>query len=232
MLKISGEGFCKAGSTGVDLNSVEQVARQILEVHELDREVAVVVGAGNLVRGATYRDQGMVAATADYMGMVATLINALALQDTLERLGVETRVMSAIEMGQVCEPYIRRRAVRHLEKGRIVIMAGGTGNPFFTTDTAAALRATEIGADVLLKATQVDGVYTADPQTNPDARRFETLTFMEVIREQYRVMDMAAVDLCMNNDLPIIVFNLWEAGNMKRVVLGEEIGTLIHCKKD
>ena len=210
LLKISGEGFCEAGGKGVDLPSVEIIARQILEVHGLGIELA----------------------TADYMGMVATVINALALQDTLERLGAPTRVLTAIEMGQVAEPYIRRRAVRHLEKGRIVIMAGGTGNPFFTTDTAAALRATEISADVLLKATQVDGVYTADPQKDPNAQRISRLDFMEVIREQYRVMDMAAVDLCMNNNLPIIVFNLWESGNMKRVVLGEELGTLIHGKPE
>lgn len=227
LLKISGEGFGKAGEKGVDPFEVARIARQLQEVHALGREVAVVMGAGNLVRGALFEASGMDRVTADHMGMVATMINALSLQDQLEQLGVEVRTLTALPTGNVVESYVRRRAIRHLKEGRIVLLAGGTGHPFFTTDTTAALRAAEIGADVLLKATQVDGVYDADPATTPTARRFDHLDYMEVVRERYRVMDLTAIAMCMEQQLPIVVFNLWEPGNMKRVVEGAPVGTLI-----
>jgi uridylate kinase len=206
---------------------VKAFAQEIKEVKELGCELALVIGGGNIFRGAIASEIGMDRASADTMGMLATVINSLALQDALEKLGVSTRVLSAIEMRQVAEPYIRRRATRHLEKGRIVIFAGGTGNPYFTTDTTASLRAMEVGAEVILKATKVDGVYDADPFKTADARKFDELSYIEVLNRELKVMDSTAISLCMDNNLPIIVFNLMEKGNIKRVVSGESIGTLV-----
>jgi len=228
LLKVSGEGFCKPGGSGLDSAEVAAIARQVQEVAETGCELAIVVGGGNFVRGVTLSQEAHVTrATADYMGMVATVINALALQDSLESLSVSTRVQSAIEMKDVAEPFIRRRAIRHLEKKRVVILAGGTGNPFFTTDTCAALRANELGAEVLLKATKVDGVYSEDPQKNPKARRFDRLTYDDVVRQNLRIMDTAAISLCRDNHIPIVVFNLKHESNIRRVVAGEPIGTFI-----
>ena len=228
LLKVSGEGFCKPGQTGLDPQEVDAVARQVRDVAEAGCELAIVVGGGNFLRGMALAQGARVTrATADYMGMVATVINALALQDALESLGVLTRVQSAIEMKDVAEPFIRRRAIRHLEKGRVVILAGGTGNPFFTTDTCAALRANELGAQVLLKATKVDGVYSDDPNTNPDARRFDRLTYDDVVQKGLKILDVAAISLCRDNHIPIIVFNLKREGNIRKVVAGETIGTFI-----
>jgi uridylate kinase len=206
---------------------VRAVAAQIKAVHERGVEVAVVIGGGNFVRGARAAERGIERATADYMGMLATVINALALQDALEHMGRPARTMTAIQMPQVAEPYIRRRAVRHLEKGRVIILAAGTGNPYFTTDTTAALRAVEIEAEVILKATKVDGVYTADPVTHPDAIKFDRLDYLEVLNRGIEVMDNTALTLCMDNGVPIIVFDLLKEGNIERVVLGEKIGTLV-----
>ena len=228
LLKVSGEGFCKPGGSGLDSAEVVTIGRQVQEVAETGCELAIVVGGGNFLRGVTLSEKAHVKrATADYMGMVATVINALALQDSLETLGVGTRVQSAIEMKDVAEPFIRRRAIRHLEKKRVVILAGGTGNPFFTTDTCAALRANELGAEVLLKATKVDGVYSEDPQKNPKARRFDRLTYDDVVRQNLRIMDTAAISLCRDNHIPIIVFNLKQESSIRRVVAGEPIGTFI-----
>jgi uridylate kinase len=228
LLKVSGEGFCKTGGSGLDSEEVGTIARQAQEVIATGCELAIVVGGGNFLRGVTLSQEAHVKrATADYMGMVATVLNALALQDTLETLGVVTRVQSAIEMKDVAEPFIRRRAIRHLEKGRVVILAGGTGNPFFTTDTCAALRANELGAEVLLKATKVDGVYSDDPRKNPKARRFDRLTYDDVVRQNLRIMDTAAISLCRDNHIPIVVFNLKHEGSIRRVVAGEPIGTFI-----
>ena len=228
LLKVSGEGFCKPGQFGLDPQETRTIARQAKEVQARGCELAIVVGGGNFLRGVAFAQEADVRrATADYMGMVATVLNALALQDTLEAMGADTRVQSAVEMRQVCEPYIRRRAIRHLEKGRIVILAGGTGNPFFTTDTCAALRASELGAEVLLKATKVDGVYSDDPQKNPKARRFERITYGQITRRDLKILDLAAIDLCRQNRIPIVVFNLKVEGNLGRVVSGEPIGTLI-----
>ena len=212
---------------GIDGNTVKAFAQEIKEVKELGCELALVVGGGNIFRGAIASEIGMDRASADTMGMLATVINSLALQDALEKLGVSTRVLSAIEMRQVAEPYIRRRATRHLEKGRVVIFAGGTGNPYFTTDTTASLRAMEVGAEVILKATKVDGVYDADPLKHEGANKFEELSYIEVLNRELKVMDSTAISLCMDNNLPIIVFNLMEKGNIKRVVSGEPIGTLV-----
>jgi uridylate kinase len=203
------------------------IARQIGEVHRLGVEIAIVVGGGNIFRGLAAAAKGMDRATGDYIGMLATVMNALALQDALEKEGIATRVMSAIGMNEVAEPYIRRRAVRHLEKGRVIILAAGTGNPYFTTDTAAALRAVEIGAEIILKATKVDGVYSADPLQHPDARRYDALTYSDVLTERLQVLDATAVSLCMENTLPIIVFNLNEKDNIRNAALGEPVGTLI-----
>jgi len=212
---------------GIDPVVIDSVAGEIKEVHEMGVEIAVVIGGGNIFRGLAATAIGMERASADYMGMLATVLNALALQDALDKKGVVTRVQSAIEMRALAEPYIRRRAIRHLEKKRVVIFAAGTGNPYFSTDTAAALRAIEIGAEVILKGTKVDGVYDADPMTHKSAVKFESLSYLEVLQRGLKVMDATAISLCKDNNLPIIVFNLREKGNVKRVVMGEEIGTLI-----
>ena len=227
LLKISGEALLGDRQYGVDPAMTSFIAKQIGDVQAAGVEVAVVVGGGNIFRGMAAAARGMDRATGDYMGMLATVMNGLALQDALEKAGVQTRVMSAIAMNEVAEPYIRRRAVRHLEKGRVVIFAAGTGNPYFTTDTAAALRAVEIGAEVMLKATKVDGVYDADPLTHPDAIRHEHLTFSDVLQDRLQVLDATAVSLCMENGLPIVVFDLHRAGNIRRVALGEPVGTRI-----
>ncbi|MBN1344553.1 MAG: UMP kinase [Phycisphaerae bacterium] len=229
MLKISGEGFCKPGGNGLDAEELERIAREIIDVVKLGAQLAVVVGGGNFLRGSAVSAKvGLQEVTAHYMGMIATVINALALQDTLERMGVETRVQSAIQVDRVCEKFILRRSLRHLEKGRVLILASGTGNPFFTTDTCAALRAVELNADVLLKATKVNGVYDADPEKVPDARFYDRLGYNEVIDQRLAVMDLSAVDMCQRKQLPILVFNLKQPGNMRRAVLGREpIGTLI-----
>ncbi|MFQ6047741.1 MAG: UMP kinase [Phycisphaerae bacterium] len=228
VLKISGEGFCKPGGWGIDGQELSRIANQIAEVAELGTELAVVVGGGNFLRGDTIASQTQIQpSTGHYMGMLATVINALALQDTLESMGLQTRVQSAISVAQVCEPFIRRRCIRHLEKRRVVILASGTGNPFVTTDTCAALRATEIGADALLKATKVDGVFDDDPTINPAAKRFDRLGYDEVIDRRLKVMDVSAVDICQQHGVLIVVFSLARCGNMKRVVLGEPVGTII-----
>ncbi len=227
LIKLSGEALGGDDGVGVSPASLEDMASQIEEVHELGVEVVVVVGGGNIYRGAGSEKKGIERATGDYMGMLATVINALALQDALEKRGVATRVQSAITMSQVAEPFIRRRAVRHLEKNRVVIFGGGTGNPYFSTDTAAALRANEIGAEVILKATKVDGIYDSDPKLNPKAKRFAHITYIDALQKQLKVMDSTAFSLCMDNKMPIIVFDLFKQHNLKRVVLGEVVGTLV-----
>ena len=227
LLKLSGEALMGDQGFGIDPAVATQVARDIAEVRALGVEVAVVIGGGNIFRGVAASTKGMDRATGDYMGMLATVINALALQDALEHQELTTRVQTAIEMRQVAEPFIRRRAMRHLEKGRVVIFAAGTGNPFFTTDTAAALRAVEIKADVIMKATKVDGIYTADPVTNLAATRYDRISHLGVIEQGLKVMDSTAITLCMDNRLPIIVFNLRTPGNLRRAVLGEPVGTLV-----
>ena len=227
LLKLSGEALMGEAGYGIDPAVLESLARQIRDVREVGVEFAIVVGGGNIFRGLAASSTGMDRAQADYMGMLATVMNSLALQDALERVGVFTRVMSAIEMSQVAEPYIRRRATRHMEKGRVVILAAGTGNPFFTTDTTAALRALEIGADVVMKATKVDGVYDSDPKKNPDAVRFDEVTYIDVLSKGLQVMDSTAVSLCMDNDLPILVFNMEVEGNIMRALKGEPVGTLV-----
>lgn len=227
LIKLSGEALMGAQKFGIDHTAVDSIARQIRGVHELGVEVAVVVGGGNMIRGAHLVEAGLDRATGDYMGMLATTINSLALQNALERVGIFTRVLSAIHMAEVAEPFIRRRAVRHLEKKRVVIFAAGTGNPYFTTDTAAALRAMEIRAEVILKATKVDGVYDSDPIENQDATLFEELTYLEVLEKGLKVMDATAISLCMDNNLPIIVLNLFDGGNIRRAVLGERVGSII-----
>ena len=227
LLKLSGEALMGEGKYGIDTNVLAQIASEVKEVVEEGGEVALVIGGGNIFRGVSGAAKGMDRSSADYMGMLATVINSLALQDALEKIDVSTRVQSAIEMRQVAEPYIRRRASRHREKHRVVIFAAGTGNPFFTTDTAAALRAMEIRADVMLKATKVDGVYTADPVKDPSARRYATLSYMDVLQKELKVMDATAVSLCMDNDMPLVVFDLTARGNVMRVVMGEDVGTLV-----
>ncbi len=228
LLKLSGESL--AGSElPLDPLQADDVARRICEVHEMGVEVAVVIGAGNLWRGKVGLERGMDRATADYMGMLATVMNALALMDAIEQAGVNVRVQTAIEMHAVAEPYIRRRAIRHLEKGRVVIFGGGTGNPYFSTDTAAALRAMEIGADVVIKATKVDGVYDSDPKRNPNAVRFTSLSYIETLNRRLEVMDSTAISLCMENNLPILVLNLWDPESLRRALLGEPVGTLVHA---
>src|SRR3954470_6685889 len=228
LLKISGEGFCHEGGFGIEAEQLEDIARQCVQVAKMGVELAIVVGGGNFIRGATFAEDGHIPrATADYMGMLATVLNAVALQETMEGLGQPTRVLSAISVHSVAEPFIRRRAVRHLEKGRAVVLAAGTGNPFFTTDTCAALRATEIQADVLLKATKVDGIYTADPKKDRDAVLLKDATYEEVHRRQLRVMDLTAITLCMEQKIPLVVFNLKTPGNIARVLRGEPVGTKI-----
>ena len=227
LLKLSGEALGGEGGTGICPEAVHDMALQIQEVRELGVEVVVVIGGGNIFRGLAGSERGIERATGDYMGMLATIINSLALQDALEKLGVETRVQSAITMAQIAETFIRRRAVRHLEKGRVVIFGGGPGNPYFSTDTAAALRANEIGAEVILKATKVDGIYDSDPKKNPDAKRFVQITYLHALQKQLKVMDSTAFSLCMDNKMPIVVFDFFRAHNLKRVVLGEKVGTLV-----
>ena len=227
VLKLSGEALQGKLGHGIDSGVTVSIAKRIKEVHKLGLEIAIVIGGGNIFRGATAESAGLDRSTADYMGMLATVINGMALQDALEKEGVFTRVMTAIEMRAVAEPYIRRRAMRHLEKGRVVVFVGGTGNPYFTTDTTAALRAIEIEAEVILKATKVDGVYSADPKKVKNAKRYKQLKYLDVIKRNLRVMDVTAVSLCMDNKLPIIVFNLFEKGNIKKVILGENIGTVV-----
>jgi len=232
LLKLSGEALMGRQTYGIGEKVLAGPSSEIREVTSLGVQVALVVGGGNIFRGIrTSKDFGIDRASADYMGMLATVINSLALQDMLERDGVTTRVLSAIEMRAIAEPYIRRRALRHLEKGRVVIFAAGTGNPYFTTDTAAALRAMEINADVILKATKVDGVYDRDPMVDPKARKFARLAYIDVLQKDLKVMDATAISLCMDNDLPIVVFNLTKRGNILKVVLGEKIGTVVHGGK-
>jgi uridylate kinase len=229
LLKLSGEAFADAQhGFGIDPRIVASIARQIAEAKQIGTELALVIGGGNIIRGLSASAQGTDRTTADYMGMLGTVINALAMQDALEKEGVQTRVQTAISMQSVAEPYIRRRAMRHLEKGRVVIFAGGTGNPYFSTDTTAALRALEIGADVILKGTRVDGVYDSDPLENPGAEMFSSVDYLEVLSRGLKVMDSTAISLCMDNQLPIVVFNL-KAGNVVRVLSGEEVGTLVHA---
>jgi uridylate kinase len=227
MLKVSGEVLKERRSLGISISMLRRVSEEIKEINEMGIQVAVVVGGGNIFRGASSLAIGMDRATADHMGMLATLINSIALQSILEKIGVITRVQSAIEVKQLAEPYIPRRAIRHLEKGRVVIFGAGTGNPYFTTDTAASLRAAEIGADVLLKATKVDGVYNKDPASHKDAYMFKRLTYRDVIDKELEFMDSTAISLCKENHIPIVVFNIRARGNMRRVVSGEDIGTLI-----
>ena len=228
LLKLSGEAFADPQSGfGIDQRIVASIARQIAEAKELGTELGIVVGGGNIIRGLSASAQGAARTTADYMGMLATVINSLAMQDALEKEGVQTRVQTAIWMQEIAEPYIRRRAMRHLQKGRVVIFAGGTGNPYFSTDTSAALRALEIDAEAILKGTRVDGVYDSDPLVNEDAKMFDTVGYIEVLNRGLKVMDSTAISLCMDNGLPIIVFNL-KAGNIVRLLSGEEVGTLVH----
>ncbi|HEY9462639.1 MAG TPA: UMP kinase [Vicinamibacterales bacterium] len=227
LLKLSGEALMGEQQFGVDPAVATRIARDVGEIQGLGVETAIVIGGGNIFRGLAASARGMDRATADYMGMLATVINALALQDALEQQGINTRVVTAIEMRAVAEPFIRRRAIRHLEKGRVVIFAAGTGNPYFTTDTAAALRAMEIKADVILKGTKVDGIYTADPMIDTAATKYDTISYLQVLERQLKVMDATAISLCMDNKLPIVVFNLRQAGNIRKVVLGEAIGTTV-----
>ena len=227
LLKLSGEALAGTQGFGLESKRVQEIAEELAEAQKLGAQIAIVVGGGNIFRGVAQQAKDMDRVSADHMGMLATVINALALQDALEKQGAHTRVQSAIVMNQVAEPFIRRRAIRHLEKGRIIIFAGGTGNPYFSTDTAAALRAMEINADVILKATQVDGVYDADPKLVADAVRFTEITYMEVLRRGLKVMDSTAISLCKDNNLPIIVFKLAERGNIRRVILGEQVGSRV-----
>jgi uridylate kinase len=229
LLKLSGEALMGEQPFGIDPAVTTRIAKDILEIQQLGVQTAVVIGGGNLFRGLAASAKGMDRATADYMGMLATVINALAVQDALEHNGVPTRVASAIEMRAVAEPFIRRRAVRHLEKGRVVVFAAGTGNPYFTTDTAAALRAMEMKADVILKATKVDGIYDADPMLNPSATKFDQISYLNVLERGLKVMDATAISLCMDNKLPIVVFNLKTMGNLRRVIMGEAVGTTVRA---
>lgn len=228
LLKLSGESFCRPGEFGIDGASLVSLAERIAEVSKLGPQVAIVVGAGNFIRGQTFSQKSQIPRnTADYMGMLSTIINACALQETLEKLGRPTRVMSAIEVAAMCEPFIRRRALRHFEQGRVVILAGGTGNPFFTTDTCAALRASELDAELLIKATKVEGVYSDDPQKNPQATLHQTLSYDDVLRQGLRIMDHAAISLCRDNRIPIIVLNIFQKGNITKALCGQPVGTLI-----
>ena len=228
LLKLSGESFCGPGEFGIDGSALESLAERIFEICKLGPQVAIVVGAGNFIRGETFSLTSHIPRnTADYMGMLATIINACALQETLEKSGQPTRVLSAIDVAAMCEPFIRRRALRHLELGRVAILAGGTGNPFFTTDTCAALRASELGADLLIKATKVDGVYSDDPYKNPDARLFEELSYDDVLKKNLKVIDHSAISLCRENNIPIIVLNIFKKGNITKAFFSEQVGTLI-----
>ncbi len=228
LLKLSGESFCKPGGFGIDGEQVESIAQRVVKLLDLGCEVAIVNGGGNFIRGEIFSEKTRLPrTTADYMGMLATIIDACALQEALEKLGQPTRVLSAIEVSAICEKFIRRRALRHLERGRIVIMAGGTGNPFFTTDTCAALRASEIAAGLLIKATNVDGVYTDDPNKNPDAQLIEKLSYEDVLKKNLRVMDHSAIALCRDNNIPIVVLNIFKEGNITKAICGQQVGTLI-----
>jgi uridylate kinase len=228
LLKLSGESFCKPGDFGIDGPSIESIAERIVDICKLGPQVAIVVGAGNFIRGETFSQKSHIPrTTADYMGMLATIINACALQETLEKLGLPTRVLSAIEVSAMCEPFIRRRALRHLERGRVVILAGGTGNPFFTTDTCAALRASELDADLLIKATKVEGVYSDDPKKNPQATLITRLSYDDVLKQSLRIMDHAAISLCRDKSIPIVVLNIFKKGNITKAICGEQVGTLI-----
>ncbi len=227
LLKLSGEALMGEKGYGIDPYTVNYMATEVKKAFDLGIQIAIVIGGGNIFRGVEAAEQGIERATADYMGMLATVINGLALQNALEKIGVNTRVQSAIEMRELAEPYIRRKAIRHLEKGRVIIFVAGTGNPYFTTDTAAALRAIEIGADVILKGTKVDGIYSSDPVKDPKARKFDTLTYMDVIRDSLKVMDSTAITLCMDNNLPIVVFNIKQEDSLKRIILGEKIGSIV-----
>ncbi len=227
LLKLSGEALLGQRPFGLELEVLSRIAREIGEIHELGVQVAIVIGGGNIYRGLSGSTDGIDRVTGDHMGMLATVINSLAIQDSLEKIGVHTRVLSAIDVRQVAEPYIRRRAMRHLEKGRVIVIAAGTGNPYFTTDSAAALRAMEVRAEVILKATRVDGIYSADPKKDPQARRFDAITYLQVLEKGLKVMDSTAISLCMDNHLPIIVFNLTVPGNIKRVVMGEKVGSVV-----
>ncbi|MBT3322033.1 MAG: UMP kinase [Anaerolineae bacterium] len=227
LLKLSGEALSSPSGFGIDVSEAESIARRIQEIYKLGIEIIIVIGAGNLWRGKKGLDRGMDRATADYMGMLATVMNAMTLMDALERAGIETRVQTALEMRTIAEPYIRRRAIRHLGKKRVVILGAGTGNPYFSTDTAAALRAMELNADVLIKATKVDGVYDADPKLNPDAVKFDKLSYIEVLNRRLNVMDSTAISLCMDNDMPILVLNLWDEKALKAALYGEKIGTIV-----
>ena len=229
LLKLSGEALAPDGGTGIDPTSAKMISNQIKSVVQLGANLAIVIGGGNIWRGKIGLELGMDRATADYMGMLATVMNSLALMDALESIGVTTRVQTSIEMRQIAEPYIRRRALRHIEKDRVVIFAGGTGNPYFTTDTAAALRAVEINAELLIKATKVDGIYDSDPKKNPDAKKFDRLTYMDALNKQLQVMDATAISLCMENHMPLMVLNLWEEGSLRKALMGEKVGTLVEA---
>jgi uridylate kinase len=228
LLKLSGESFCKPGGFGIDGENLQSIAERVLKIRQLGLQIAIVVGAGNLLRGEQFSKVSRIPRnTADYMGMLATIINSCALQETLEELGQPTRVLSAIEVSAICEPFIRRRALRHLDRERVVILAGGTGNPFFTTDTCAALRASELDADLLIKATKVEGVYSDDPKKNPNAQLFEKLSYDEVLTKNLKVIDHAAISLCRENNIPIIVLNIFKQGNITKAICGQRVGTLI-----
>lgn len=227
LLKLSGEALAGPDGKGIDPHQADAIAQRVVPIHEMGVDLGIVIGAGNLWRGRSGLERGMDRATADYMGMLATIMNAMALMDAIERAGVVVRVQSAIGMQAVAEPYIRRRAIRHLEKGRVVILGGGTGNPFFSTDTAAALRAVEIGAEVLIKATKVDGVYDSDPVKNPDARKFDKLSYIDTLNRRLEVMDNTAITLCMDNNLPILVLNFWEEADLINALKGKQVGTLV-----
>ena len=229
LLKLSGEALAPAGGSGIDPEAAKMISNQIKNCVHLGANLAIVIGGGNIWRGKVGLELGMDRATADYMGMLATVMNSLALMDALENIGVTTRVQTSIEMRAIAEPYIRRRAMRHIEKNRVVIFAGGTGNPYFTTDTAAALRAVEINAELLIKATKVDGIYDSDPKKNPDAKKFDRLTYMDALNKQLQVMDATAISLCMENHMPLMVLNLWEEGSLTKALKGEKVGTLVEA---
>ncbi|MBN1787553.1 MAG: UMP kinase [Sedimentisphaerales bacterium] len=228
LLKLSGESFCQSGGFGIEGTQLDSIAERIVQIQKLGTQIAIVVGGGNFLRGETFsRASHIPRHTADYMGMLATVINACALQETLEKLGQPTRVLSAIEVSAICEPFIRRRAIRHLEQDRVAILAGGTGNPFFSTDTCAALRASELDADVIIKATKVDGVYDDDPVKNPQAKLFDSLTYQDVLNKNLRIMDHTAISMCSENKIPVVVLNIFQTGNITKAILGEKIGTVI-----